>query len=279
MYRRSVVTDQPSSPEVPFTVTSTVLDGSPARVRGGAACADGADSTEPVLPGSGPSSEWIVPEGLATAPPQLVIMDVDSTFINEEVIDLLADQAGVGQQVARVTERAMRGELDFNESLYERVAALAGLDESVLAATAARVTYTSGVPEFVARVQANGGRVALVSGGFTPIVRALAQPLGITDVLANQLEVAGGTLTGRVTGTIVNKEVKVATLRRLLTDYHLDPARSVAIGDGSNDALMIEQAALGVAFCAKPALRRVADVEIDVRDMRAVWSALTGESF
>lgn len=225
---------------------------------------------------SGDAAVWTIPPALAQQPPQLVIMDVDSTFINEEVIDLLADQAGVGEQVARVTEAAMRGELDFAESLHARVQTLAGLDESVLAATAERVTYTPGVPEFVARVQAAGGRVALVSGGFTPIVRALAEPLGITDVLANHLQVEAGKLTGRVTGQIVDKHVKVATLARLVEAYGLDAARTVAIGDGSNDALMIGQAALGVAFCAKPALREVADVALDVRDMRAVWSAVTG---
>lgn len=258
MYRRSLITPTARPAGIPFTVESSLT-------------ADRPESAGP--------AEWIIPEGLADRPPQLVIMDVDSTFINEEVIDLLAAEAGVGEQVAAVTERAMRGELDFTESLHARVATLRGLDAAVLDATAQRVTYTPGVPEFVSRVQEAGGRVALVSGGFTPIVRALAAPLGITDVLANHLDIAAGRLTGTVSGEIVTKDVKVATLKAHVAEYGLDPSATIAIGDGSNDSLMVTEAALGVAFCAKPALREVADVALDIRDMRAVWSAVTGESW
>lgn len=201
------------------------------------------------------------------APVQLLVMDVDSTFLNEEVIDLIADHAGVGAQVADITERAMAGQLDFAASLAERVSLLAGLPVSVLDAVRERVTLTPGAAELVAAVQAAGGVVALVSGGFTAVITPLAQSLGITEVHANGLEVSEGRLTGRTQGPVIGPGAKERIFTELVRRYDCDPERTVAIGDGANDIGMIGAAGLGVAFCAKPALRAAADVAIDTRDL------------
>lgn len=201
------------------------------------------------------------------APVQLLVMDVDSTFLNEEVIDLIADHAGVGAQVADITERAMAGQLDFAASLAERVSLLAGLPVSVLDAVRERVTLTPGAAELVAAVQAAGGVVALVSGGFSAVIAPLAQSLGITEVHANGLEVSEGRLTGRTEGPVIDPGAKERIFTELVGRYDCDPERTVAIGDGANDIGMIGAAGLGVAFCAKPALRAAADVAIDTRDL------------
>lgn len=220
---------------------------------------------------------FVVPEALSEAPPQLVLMDVDSTFLNEEVIELIAAHAGVREEVARITDEAMRGELDFAASLRARVAALAGLPESVLAEVREQVTLTAGVPELVAAVQGAGGVVALVSGGFAEVVVPVAAELGIGEVLANRLAVREGVLTGEVEGRIIDRRAKADQLRVLCEQLDIDPEHTVAIGDGANDAEMVEAAGFGIAFCAKPALAEVADAVLTVRRMDAVWAALTGE--
>lgn len=204
------------------------------------------------------------------APVQLLVMDVDSTFINEEVIDLIAEHAEVGDLVADITERAMAGELDFAASLAERVALLKGLPESVIDEVRERITLTEGAPELVASVHDAGGVVALVSGGFTSIIGPRAEALGITEVHANGLEVDQGRLTGRTAGPVVDPSAKASILAELTSRYDCDPERTVAIGDGANDIAMITRAGLGVAFCAKPALVAAADVAIDRRDLREV---------
>lgn len=219
----------------------------------------------------------VVPEPLAAEPPQLVLMDVDSTFLNEEVIELIADHAGVRDEVARITDEAMRGELDFAASLRARVAALAGLPDTVLTEVRGQVTLTAGVPEFVRAVQSAGGVVALVSGGFAEVVVPVAAELGIGEVRANRLAVADGRLTGEVDGPIVDRQAKADQLRVLCEQLDIDPERTVAIGDGANDADMVRAAGFGIAFCAKPALVEVADAALTIRRMDAVWSALTGE--
>ncbi|MHA7132738.1 phosphoserine phosphatase SerB [Oerskovia turbata] len=183
---------------------------------------------------------------------RLVVMDVDSTLITQEVIELLADHAGTRELVAEVTERAMRGEIDFADSLRERVATLAGVSVSAFADVLDQVVLTPGAPELVAELQRRGWTVALVSGGFEEIVAPLAARLGITRFRANRLEVSGGVLTGRTTGPVIDRATKEATLRELAAAEGLDMADTVAIGDGANDLDMIGAAGIGIAFAAKP---------------------------
>lgn len=207
-------------------------------------------------------------------PPQLLVMDVDSTFINEEVIDLIAAHAGVGDQVADITERAMAGELDFAASLAERVVLLAGLSTAVLDEVRASITLTDGAADLVAWVRSKGGRVALVSGGFTDVIRPLAQSLGIDEVHANEFEITDGNLTGRTQGRVVDPSAKARIFSELVAKYDCDVARTVAIGDGANDIGMISAAGLGIAFCAKPALVEAADAVISTRDLAQVIDLL-----
>jgi phosphoserine phosphatase len=183
---------------------------------------------------------------------RLVVMDVDSTLITQEVIELLADHAGTRELVAEVTERAMRGEIDFADSLRERVATLAGVPVSAFADVLDQIVLTPGAPELVAELQRRGWTVALVSGGFEEIVAPLAARLGITRFRANRLEVSGGVLTGRTTGPVIDRATKEATLRELAVAEGLDMADTVAIGDGANDLDMIGAAGIGIAFAAKP---------------------------
>lgn len=190
----------------------------------------------------------------------LVVLDVDSTLIGQEVVDLLADEAGAGAEVAAITEAAMRGELDFAASLRERVALLAGLPVSVFDAVAARITVTDGAPELIAAVHAAGGSVAAVSGGFLQVLDPLAVQLGLDRWNANDLEVESGRLTGRVRGTIVDAAAKRERLLHWAEELGAPAARTVAIGDGANDLLMMGAAGLSVAFAAKPAVRAAADV-------------------
>ncbi|WP_394551840.1 phosphoserine phosphatase SerB [Agromyces sp. MMS24-JH15] len=204
----------------------------------------------------------------------LVVLDADSTLIREEAIELLADAAGSLDLVAAVTERAMRGELDFAESLRERVATLAGLDESVFAEVRARMTPTPGVEELIAGVHAAGGRVGVVSGGFHELLDPLAARLGLDFCRANRLELADGRLTGRVDGPIVDAEAKAVALAEWAEASGLPLGRTVAVGDGANDLRMLGLAGLGVAFCAKPVVRAQADVAIDEPDLSRVLALL-----
>lgn len=183
---------------------------------------------------------------------RLVVMDVDSTLITQEVVELLADHAGTRELVTDVTERAMRGEIDFAESLRERVATLAGVPVSAFDDVLEKVTLTPGAPDLVAELQRRGWTVALVSGGFEEIVAPLAARLGITHFRANRLEVADGRLTGRTTGPVIDRATKEVTLRDLAAAEGIDMADTVAIGDGANDLDMIGAAGIGIAFAAKP---------------------------
>ncbi|MDK8435462.1 MULTISPECIES: phosphoserine phosphatase SerB [unclassified Brevibacterium] len=214
----------------------------------------------------------------STLPVQLLVMDVDSTFINEEVIDLIAVHADVGEQVADITERAMAGELDFAASLAERVALLDGLPVSVLDEVRAQISLTEGARELVAAVQEAGGVVALVSGGFTPIIAPVAAELGIEEVHANGLEIVDDHLTGRTSGRVIDPSAKAEIFTDLARRYECEPARTVAIGDGANDIGMIEAAGLGVAFCAKPALAQVADAAVTTRDLREVLTLIAART-
>lgn len=203
----------------------------------------------------------------AAADGPLVVLDADSTLIREEAIELLAEEAGTLEHVAAVTERAMRGELDFAESLRERVATLAGLDASILPRVRSRMTPTDGVERLIAAVQAAGGRVGVVSGGFHELLDPLAERLGLDHCRANRLEIVDGRFTGRVLGAIVDAEAKADALAEWATASGIPLARTIAAGDGANDLKMLGVAALGVAFCAKPIVRAQADVVIDRPDL------------
>jgi phosphoserine phosphatase len=197
----------------------------------------------------------------------LVVLDVDSTLIEDEVIELLADAAGSHEAVAEVTFRAMNGELDFAESLRERVATLAGLPESVFAEVGARVTVTRGVPEMIAGVHAAGGEVAVVSGGFHEIIDPLAERLGLDHWRANRLEVADGVLTGRVIPPVVDAAAKAEALQEWADAAGIPIGQTLAVGDGANDLPMMALAGLSVGFDAKAPVRDVADVLLDARDL------------
>lgn len=205
-------------------------------------------------------------DGAAAGGP-LVVLDADSTLIREEAIELLAEEAGTLEHVAAVTERAMRGELDFAESLRERVATLAGLDASILPRVRSRMTPTDGVERLIASVQAAGGRVGVVSGGFHELLDPLAERLGLDHCRANRLEIVDGRFTGRVLGDIVDAEAKADALAEWAIASGIPLARTIAAGDGANDLKMLGVAALGVAFCAKPIVRAQADVVIDRPDL------------
>lgn len=197
----------------------------------------------------------------------LVVLDVDSTLIEDEVIELLAEAAGSLDAVAEVTLRAMNGELDFAESLRERVATLEGLPETVFADVAARVTVTRGVPEMIAGVHGAGGRVAVVSGGFHEIIDPLARSLGLDHWRANRLEVVEGRLTGRVVPPVVDAAAKAEALQEWADAGGFPIGQTLAVGDGANDLPMMALAGLSVGFDAKAPVRDVADVLLDERDL------------
>lgn len=198
----------------------------------------------------------------------LVVFDVDSTLIEDEVIELLAEVAGKRAEVAAVTERAMAGELDFAESLIARVATLQGLPESVFADVQQRIQITLGAKETIRAIQAAGGKVGAVSGGFNQLLTPLAAELNLDYARANQLEVVDGVLTGKVLGAIIDRSAKAAALREWSKDSGL--IRTVAVGDGANDLEMMALAELGVAFNAKPVVREKADVILEGKDLRGL---------
>ena len=204
----------------------------------------------------------------------LLVMDVDSTLVQEEVIDLLGDEAGVGQQVADITERAMRGELDFRQALEERVVALEGLPESIFDKVYARIHFNKNAKELVAELHARGYKVGLVSGGFHETVDRLAAEAGIDYVKANHLEVVDGILTGKTYGDIVTKEIKVQKLYDWAVENELVLSQTIAMGDGANDLPMIHEAGIGIAFCAKPIVRQQAPYQINEPDLYKVIEIL-----
>jgi phosphoserine phosphatase len=212
----------------------------------------------------------VSPAGLARRGRRLIVMDVDSTLIQDEVIELLARCAGREAEVAAVTEKAMRGELDFTASLHQRVACLAGLPESVIADVRAAVRLTPGARTLCRTLLRLGLTLGVVSGGFIEVVEPLAAELGITHVAANRLEIVDGVLTGRVLGEIVDRPAKAAALRRFAAAEGLPMSRTVAIGDGANDLDMLAAAGLGVAFNAKPLVRAKADTAVNVPYLDAV---------
>lgn len=202
-----------------------------------------------------------------TADMRLIVMDIDSTLINEEVIDLLGEEAGVGEQVAAITERAMRGEIDFKQALEERVGLLAGLGQEVFDRTFERVTFTPGALELVQAAHARGWKVGAVSGGFHEVADKIVAAAGIDFCLANRLEVVDGKLTGKLAADIVTRERKLDALRSWAHELSLPLSQTVAMGDGANDIPMIQAAGTGIAFCAKPKTREAAPFAIDERNL------------
>ncbi|WP_295820267.1 phosphoserine phosphatase SerB [uncultured Microbacterium sp.] len=198
----------------------------------------------------------------------LVVFDADSTLLRNEVIELIADEAGRGPEVAAATEAAMRGEVDFATSLRSRVAELRGVPLSAFDRVRARVEPTPGAAELVAAIHARGGRAAVVSGGFHEILDVIAPPLGIDECRANRLAVDGGVLSGLVDGEIVDAAGKAAALREWAAASGVPLSRTIAVGDGANDLQMMAVAGLGIAFNAKPAVRRHADLVIGPVDLR-----------
>jgi phosphoserine phosphatase len=204
----------------------------------------------------------------------LVVLDVDSTLIENEVIELLAAQAGSLDKVAAITLKAMNGELDFEASLRSRVATLRGLPASVFETVGSLVTVTEGVGALIAEVQAAGGAVGVVSGGFHEVVDPIATRLGLNYWRANRLEVADGVLTGGLTGPIIDAEAKASTLREWATDFGVPLAQTVAVGDGANDLPMMAICGLAVGFDAKAPVRDEANVIMDRRDLSQVLGLL-----
>lgn len=198
----------------------------------------------------------------------LVVFDADSTLLRNEVIELIADEAGRGAEVAAATEAAMRGEVDFATSLRTRVAALKGVRTAAFARVLARVEPTPGAAELIAQIHALGGIAAVVSGGFHEILDTVAPSLGVDRWRANRLAVTDGELSGEVDGTIVDAAGKAAALREWAHDLGVPTRRTIAVGDGANDLLMMAAAGLGVAFNAKPAVRAQANLVVGPVDLR-----------
>ncbi len=202
---------------------------------------------------------------------RLLLADMDSTMIGQECIDELAEEAGVGTRVAEITARAMNGELDFEGALTERVALLAGLEESVIARVLeSRITLTPGGRTLVATMRARGAHTALVSGGFTAFTGPVAARLGFDEHRANRLVIEGGRLTGQVAQPILGRAAKVAALDELCARFGITTSLAMAVGDGANDLGMLERAGAGVALHAKPVVARQAAIRIDHGDLTAL---------
>ncbi|HEX6221161.1 MAG TPA: phosphoserine phosphatase SerB [Acidimicrobiia bacterium] len=212
----------------------------------------------------------IQPEGLERRAKRMVVMDVDSTLIENEVINLLADEAGAGEDVAAITAAAMRGEVDFEASLRQRVALLEGLDEAALERARSRIRVTPGARTFIRTLKRMGMKTAIVSAGFTRFADRLAADLGIDYSLSNTLEVVDGRLTGDLAGELVDGRRKGAFLEEIAAKEGISPAQVVAVGDGANDVDMLSVAGLGIAFNAKPVVKERADTSVSVPYLDAI---------
>jgi phosphoserine phosphatase len=212
----------------------------------------------------------VQPGGLHRRAMRLIVMDVDSTLIAGEVINMLAARAGCAEQVAKVTAATMRGEVDFAASLAERVALLAGLDASVLEEVGRELRLAPGARTLIRTLRRLGYRCGIVSGGFTQITDRLVTGLGLDYAAANTLELSGGKLTGRLVGPVVDRAGKAAALRRFASEAGIPLSQTVAVGDGANDLDMIAAAGLGIAFNAKQVVRDAADASVSVPYLDAV---------
>ncbi|MCT0499229.1 phosphoserine phosphatase SerB [Lactococcus cremoris] len=204
----------------------------------------------------------------------LLVMDVDSTLIEEEVIDLLGEKAGLGEKISEITEAAMSGELDFKEALKERVALLSGLRTTIFDEIYKEIHLTNGATGLIETLHGRGWKVGVVSGGFHEIVDKLAVDLKLDYVFANRLAVQEGYLTGETYGTIVDKSFKLERLNQWAKENKLDLSEVVAVGDGANDIPMLNAAGLGIAFCAKPAVKAAVAYHIDKRNLLMVLELL-----
>lgn len=202
----------------------------------------------------------------------LFLFDVDSTLIDQEVIELLAAHAGVQAKVKEITDRAMNGEIDFAQSLKERVGLLADLPERVIQDVKSEISLTVGAKELIASLLSAGHVVAVISGGFAEVISDLMRDLGVDNYRANNLEIANGKLTGKVKGQIIDRSAKSEFLEQLRNQFN--PDKTFAIGDGANDIEMIQSADVGISFCGKDALNEAADVVILKRDLREVLNYL-----
>ena len=216
----------------------------------------------------------VIVQEAATRRKKLFLADMDSTMIGQECIDELADYVGKKEHVAAITERAMRGEIEFEPALRERVALLKGLDAKIVTQVIAeRITFTPGGRELVRTMRANGAHTALVSGGFTLFTSAVAEAIGFHENRANVLIVEDDQFAGLVTEPILGKEAKLASLIELREKHGLQPQDTMAVGDGANDLAMLGEAGLGVAFYAKPAVAAATHARIDHSDLSALLYA------
>lgn len=204
----------------------------------------------------------------------LLVVDVDSTLIEEEVIDLLGEKAGLGEKISEITEAAMSGELDFKEALKERVDLLSGLPTTIFDEIYKEIHLTNGATGLIETLHGRGWKVGVVSGGFHEIVDKLAVDLKLDYVFANRLAVQEGYLTGETYGTIVDKSFKLERLKQWAKENKLDLSEVVAVGDGANDIPMLNAAGLGIAFCAKPAVKAAVAYHIDKRNLLMVLELL-----
>lgn len=201
----------------------------------------------------------VSPGGLMRFAKKLIVMDVDSTLIQQEVIELLGKKAGAQAEIAKITESAMRGDLDFEASLRARVSLLKGLPETVLSQVRDEITLTPGARTLIRTLNKLGHHIALVSGGFEPVIAPLVKELGIDHMRANNLEIIDGKLTGNLLGPIVDRAGKASALKEFAAAHNIELEQTIAIGDGANDLDMIAMAGMGIAFNAKPAVKAAAD--------------------
>jgi phosphoserine phosphatase len=206
--------------------------------------------------------------------PRLIVLDVDSTLITAEVIELIAERAGTRAEVAAVTESAMRGDIDFAESLRQRVATLTGVSQGVFLDVLNEIEFTPGAEELISTLQARGWTAALVSGGFAEVVEPLASRVNISLFRANRLEVADGTLTGRTLGPVIDSAAKAQALREYAAQTGAALEDTVAVGDGANDLGMMAVAGLSIAYNAKPVVQQQADVALNGVGLDAVLGVI-----
>lgn len=212
----------------------------------------------------------LIESGAASSSRKLIIFDVDSTLIQEEVIDLLAARANVAEEVSAITAAAMRGEIDFTNSLTKRVSLLAGLSADDLITVRSEIHLSEGATNLIKFLQNQGHIMAAVSGGFIDVLEPLLLEIGITNYHANKLEIIDGKLTGIIIGPIVDSETKSETLVKFANQFKIPMTETVAIGDGANDIAMLQSAGVGIAFNAKPKLKEIADIVLDIPNLDAV---------